>query len=164
MLREENIVSVVVPAYNCADCIGQAIDSILDQKYPFIEIIFVDDGSTDDTQKVLESYQNRITVLSQPNSGAAAARNTGLKSANGAYVSFLDSDDIWLPGKVDAQVKYLELHPDVGMVYHSWEVWRTDSEGKFLLPELDNIDSVNHLDTDNSGWIYNKLLMDFKKQ
>lgn len=100
-------VSVIIPTYNRAHCVGEAIDSVLAQVPPADEVIVVDDGSTDDTAEVLAAYGDRITVLHQQNAGAAAARNTGIRHATGEWVAFLDSDDLWRPGRLAA------LHRDL---------------------------------------------------
>jgi glycosyltransferase involved in cell wall biosynthesis len=102
------IVSVIIPTYNRADCITRAIDSVLAQKYKNYEIIVVDDGSTDDTRRVLEPYMNRIRYIYQENAGCAAARNTGIRASCGEWIAFLDSDDRWLPEKLEYQMAYLK--------------------------------------------------------
>ncbi|HIE54867.1 MAG TPA: glycosyltransferase family 2 protein, partial [Chromatiaceae bacterium] len=81
------LVSVVMPAYNVAWCIGRAINSVFDQTHPNVELIVVDDGSTDDTGKVLEGYGNTIRVLRQPNHGQSSARNTGIRAAEGKCIA-----------------------------------------------------------------------------
>ena len=115
--RESNIVdkvSVVIPTYNRVDVICDAIDSVLSQTHPSIEIIVVDDGSTDNTLVVLEKYHDRIIVVSQENQGCSAARNTGIRSSSGKYVAFLDSDDKWLPQKTEKQLAVLnQVGPEV---------------------------------------------------
>lgn len=93
-------VSVVVPTYNRAHSVGAALDSILTQIPPPDEVIVVDDGSTDNTSEVLAAYGDRLIVLRQENAGAAAARNAGIRRAAGEWVAFLDSDDVWLPGRM----------------------------------------------------------------
>lgn len=93
-------VSVVVPTYNRAHSIGAALDSILAQDPLPDEVIVVDDGSTDNTSDVLAAYGDRITVLRQKNAGAAAARNAGIRHATSEWVAFLDSDDLWRPGRM----------------------------------------------------------------
>jgi GT2 family glycosyltransferase len=89
--------STIIPAYNRADLIGATIDSLLAQEFADQEIIVVDDGSTDNTVQVLASYGDRIRVLSQPNRGPGAARNTGIAAATGRYFTMFDSDDVWFP-------------------------------------------------------------------
>jgi glycosyltransferase involved in cell wall biosynthesis len=101
------LVTAVIPTYNRADTVARAIDSVLGQTYPRIETIVVDDGSTDGTAAVLAGYGDRIRVVSQPNAGASAARNAGIRAASGEIVTFLDSDDRWLPAKTERQVDLL---------------------------------------------------------
>jgi glycosyltransferase involved in cell wall biosynthesis len=98
------LVSVVIPTYNRAHLVGRAIESVLAQTYAHTEIIIVDDGSTDDTQQTLRSYGRCIRVVIQENSGPSIARNRGIALAQGEIIAFLDSDDIWLPTKLERQV------------------------------------------------------------
>ena len=102
------LVSAIIPTYNRANTICRAIDSILNQSYKNIEIIIIDDGSTDDTLKLLKKYGSRIRVVNQCHKGANAARNRGIKEAKGEYIAFLDSDDEWLPQKTNIQLSYLD--------------------------------------------------------
>ncbi len=106
-------VSVIIPTYNRAEYVTQAIDSVLAQTYADYEIIVVDDGSTDNTKAVLLPYMDRIRYIYQENAGASAARNTGIKAAKGDWVAFLDSDDEWLPGKLAVQIRAVESHPQL---------------------------------------------------
>lgn len=101
-------VSVIIPTYNRAKYVTKAIDSILAQTYKDYEIIVVDDGSTDHTPEVLKKYGDKIRVIRQENSGPSAARNYGIKMAKGSLVTFLDSDDLWLPTKIERQVAFLK--------------------------------------------------------
>lgn len=107
-------VSVVIPAYNAAPFIHRAVDSVLSQTFADFELLVVDDGSSDDTLRVLARYGDRLRALPQRNSGPAAARNHGLSAACGEYVAFLDADDHWLPEKLERQVQLMERRPDVG--------------------------------------------------
>jgi glycosyltransferase involved in cell wall biosynthesis len=101
------LVSAIIPTYNRAHIIGEAVDSALAQTYPHIEVIVVDDGSKDDTLARLQQYGNRIRVVNQANAGPAAARNRGIAVSRGELIAFLDSDDIWLPSKIERQVALL---------------------------------------------------------
>ncbi len=103
-------VSVVIPAYNYAHFLPTAIDSALAQDHPNIEIIVVDDGSTDNTPEVAAGYGDRIRCIHQPNAGLSAARNTGIKAASHPFVAFLDADDEWLPGSISAVMREFEAH------------------------------------------------------
>jgi glycosyltransferase involved in cell wall biosynthesis len=109
-------VSVIIPTYNSANFIGNAVQSVLDQTDTIFEIIVVDDGSTDDTPLVLEPFKDKIRYLATENRGAAHARNTGMKAASGKYIAFLDADDLYLPGKLALQVDFIEAYPEVDIV------------------------------------------------
>lgn len=123
-------VSAIIPTFNREDMLGQAIDSVLSQDYPELEIIVVDDGSTDQTAHILGRYGDRIICLRQANEGEAVARNRGIEASHGAYLAFLDSDDIWLPGKLAAQIAFLALHPSIGMV--ASHVTTLDASGQVI--------------------------------
>ncbi|HEY0656892.1 MAG TPA: glycosyltransferase family A protein, partial [Pyrinomonadaceae bacterium] len=98
-------VSVIIPNYNYAKYIAETIDSVLAQTYPNLEVIVVDDGSKDDSLKILRSYGDKITVIEQKNQGVARARNIGTAYSNGEYIAFLDADDVWLPEKLARQME-----------------------------------------------------------
>lgn len=123
--EEMPVLSVVIPTFNRSDYVREAIESVLMQKIDgSIECIVVNDGSTDDTEAVLSSFEDRITVLTQPNRGLNAARNAGLEAASGSFVSFLDDDDVMLPFKSELQRQALEILPEVGFVFSDFAVWR----------------------------------------
>ncbi|MGZ5476756.1 MAG: glycosyltransferase family 2 protein [Thermoanaerobaculia bacterium] len=132
-------ISVIIPTYNYASYVREAIDSAMEQSYPALEIIVVDDGSTDATAQVLSGYGDRIRVLRQKNQGVAAARNAGIAAARGDYLAFLDSDDIWKPRKLELQIARFDADPDLGLVRCGAEtfggtgqrpqVWRKGKEG-----------------------------------
>ena len=106
-MPENPLVSVIIPTYNRAGVICRTIDNVLAQTYPATEVIVVDDGSTDDTQANLRQYSSRIRVVSQSNAGPSSARNRGLRLALGEFVAFQDSDDLWMPTKLERQVGLL---------------------------------------------------------
>ena len=108
---EKPLVSVIIPTHNRGWCLNDAVDSVFSQTYGTYELIVVDDGSSDDTQERLSRYDN-MTVLTQPNRGVSAARNRGIASSKGELIAFLDSDDIWLPEKLSAQVDFFRRHPE----------------------------------------------------
>src|SRR5689334_19281127 len=115
--------SVVIPAYNYGRYLGRAIDSALAQTRPVDEIIVVDDGSTDNTREVAESFGERIIYVYQKNKGLSAARNTGIRKATGDWVAFLDADDWWHPDKIKRQLEAASKDPEIGLVYTaSWVV------------------------------------------
>lgn len=122
-------ISVIIPTYNSADYISKAVDSVLNQTHQDFEIIIIDDGSTDNTQQVIESYNdNRIIYIKQKNAGPAEARNNGLKRAKGEYVAFLDADDKWVPDKLQLQIEAFKLNPSVSMVYSKLEILNKNNE------------------------------------
>jgi glycosyltransferase involved in cell wall biosynthesis len=110
------LVSIVIPSYNRSKYIAATLNSILKQSFRDFEVIFVDDGSTDNTKEILDYYcqkDYRIKYLHQPNSERAVARSYGMGLALGDYVALVDSDDIWYPKKLEKQVEILENNPDV---------------------------------------------------
>ncbi|MBN1360267.1 MAG: glycosyltransferase [Sedimentisphaerales bacterium] len=107
------MISVVIPAYNAERFIRRTIDSVLAQTYRDFELIVVDDGSTDDTREVVESYGSRVCYIYQKNAGDGPARNTGIAAAKGEWIAFLDHDDEWLPNKLELQVALLERNPEL---------------------------------------------------
>ncbi len=115
-------VSVIVPTYNRACLLKEALDSVLAQSYGNVELIVVDDGSTDHTRRLLASYGDRITVLFQPNTGVSAARNHGIQAASGDLIALLDSDDYWLPEKLAAQIDFFKATPQA-MICQTEEIW-----------------------------------------
>jgi glycosyltransferase involved in cell wall biosynthesis len=115
-------VSVIIPAYNRAYILGEAIDSVLSQKFKDLELIVVDDGSDDETEKVVSSYTHRLTYIYQEHRGVSAARNRGIEHAQGDYLAFLDSDDLWLKDKLYLQMKFMESHPEV-LICYTEEIW-----------------------------------------
>ena len=102
------LVSVVIPTYNRASVIGRAVECVLAQTYQNIEVIVVDDGSTDNTHASLDGYGDKVKVIGQENRGPSAARNRGIMEAQGEIIAFLDSDDLWLPTKLERQVGLME--------------------------------------------------------
>lgn len=112
------LVSAIIPTYNRADFVGQAIESALSQRVDGgVEVVVVDDGSTDDTPRVLEAFGTRILCLRQANQREGAARNAGVSRSRGRYLAFLDSDDYWLPGKLAADVSRLDAADQPALVY-----------------------------------------------
>jgi len=110
------LISVVIPNYNYGRYLPQAIDSALAQSYPHLEVIVVDDGSTDDSAAVQRQYGERVRWLQQRHQGVSAARNWGIQESRGEVVAFLDADDIWHPAKLERQAALLR-NPAVGLVY-----------------------------------------------
>ena len=111
------LVSVIIPTHNRAQLIGRAIESALAQTYPRLEVVVADDGSSDGTRAIVESFRSRVKYVRQENAGVSAARNLGMRHARGEFVAFLDSDDTWVCWKIEAQVEALNRHPEAGLVW-----------------------------------------------
>lgn len=103
-------VDVIIPSYNRAKTIGRAIESVLNQTYPYVNVVVVDDGSSDNTEQIVKSYSDpRVKFFRHPkNRGACAARNTGIDNSTGEFIAFLDSDDAWFPEKIEKQLAFLQ--------------------------------------------------------
>ncbi len=116
-MSEQPIVTVIIPAYNAADTIGNSIQSVLSQSYTDIELLIIDDASQDNIDEALKAFSDpRLTVIKHAmNQGAASARNTGIASARGEYIAFLDSDDIWHEEKLKTQISFLEKNKNTGI-------------------------------------------------
>ncbi len=140
-------ISVVIPTYNYGRFIAEAIESVLQQTYPRIEIIVVDDGSTDNTEKVLSSFGDRIRYIRQANQGVGAARNTGVKESSGELIAFLDADDYWHPQKLEKQVEKLVSDPEIGLVHCG--LLKVDASGN---PLEENC-------AGKEGWVADDLLL-----
>jgi len=130
----KNLVSVIIPAYNAEKFIGETIKSALSQSYPKLEIIVVNDGSTDGTLDALRRFnitKSRIKIVSQPRAGVSAARNTGIRHSHGDLIAPLDADDIWYPEKISRQVKLMmEQDETTGLVY-TWNV-KIDQQSRLI--------------------------------
>lgn len=148
---KEGLVSVIVPVYNRENYVGETLDSILQQTYKDIEIIAVNDGSTDNSLLVLkeykEKYPGKIVIIDQQNQGQVKSRNNAIMQANGEYIAFLDSDDLWLPEKLEKQIPLFVNN--VGLVYSG--IYNIDDEGSIIDTEL--------CQRDMRGDIYLKLLI-----
>jgi len=126
-----DLVSVIIPTFNRAYCLSGAIDSALAQTHRNVEVLVVDDGSTDNTRELMQqNYGNepRVKYLQQANQGVSAARNTGLRQAQGEYIALLDSDDLWKSWKLEMQTRCLRALPHVGMIWSDMEAINPNSE------------------------------------
>jgi glycosyltransferase involved in cell wall biosynthesis len=155
------LVSVVMPVFNAAPYLREAIDSVLTQDYPALEMIVVDDGSTDGSTEILRSYGDRIRVLAQERRGPAAARNIGVRQARGDYIAFHDADDFWMPHKLTEQVALMREAPQFAIVFGQFAYWRADATGRFPDPLL----ALAHPETWEikqplSGYLYVDELLD----
>jgi glycosyltransferase involved in cell wall biosynthesis len=138
-------VSVVIPSYNCAKFVTEAVESVLGQTYPVHELLVIDDGSTDDTKVQLEPYANRIRYIWKENGGVSSARNRGIKESTGDLVAFLDADDVWHPRKLELQISCLQKHPEIGLIGAKTISWpdSTFPEIPTEIPELEKIPFEN---------------------
>ncbi len=116
------LVSVILPTYNRAWTLKTAIDSVLSQVYPNIELIVIDDGSQDNTQELLKEYNNKITILFQENAGVSSARNFGIKKSRGEFIALLDSDDAWDKRKISCQIEFFKANPKA-LICQTEEIW-----------------------------------------
>ena len=116
------LVSVVLPTFNRAWALKDAVESVLSQDYPNIELIIIDDGSKDNTQELLEIYKSQSIILKQKNTGVAAARNVGIKKSRGEFIALLDSDDAWNKRKISCQVEFFKHHPEA-LICQTEEIW-----------------------------------------
>ena len=151
---EQPLVSVVLPTWNRAAYLPRAMESVLSQDYGRLELIVVDDGSTDGTRQAVEAFEDgRIRYMRTPsNRGVSAARNAGIRRACGEYIAFQDSDDVWLPGKLGKQVRALSACADsVALVYHPMS--RSTERGERRMIPDDSIPVA-----DRSGRLFEKLL------
>jgi glycosyltransferase involved in cell wall biosynthesis len=136
-MNKKPTVSVIIPTYNRAHLIGRAIESVLNQTYQDFELIIVDDASTDNTEYLIKEFQQKDKRISYSkhdrNKGGSAARNTGIKTSKGQYIAFQDSDDEWLPGKLEKQMEILEkASQEVGVIYTAF--WRVKGDKKQYIP------------------------------
>jgi glycosyltransferase involved in cell wall biosynthesis len=130
-----DLVSVIVPTFNRAYCLVETLNSVFNQTHRNIELLLVDDGSTDDTREMVErhfAHEPRLHYIYQVNRGVSAARNLGLRKASGAYVALLDSDDVWMPWKLSAQLACLAAFSEAGMIWTDMRA--VDAEGRLLNP------------------------------
>jgi len=153
-------VSVVIPVRNCRDFIHEAIESVLTQSFSDLEVLVIDDGSTDYDYCLLEELDPRVKVIRLGGGGVSRARNTGISSARGEYIAFLDADDVWFPGKLAAQIGYFEKYPDVGVVFGGFVRWEVNPNGKFCSASdlMSVVQPCVSCDEKRSGWLYARLL------
>lgn len=155
-------VSIIIPSFNSDKHIAETIDSILQQTFADIEIIVVDDGSSDRTCEIVRSYAGSpVRLVTQKNSGVCVARNHGLRLAQGNYVCFMDHDDYWFSDKLERQISAFATYPDAGVVYSSFINWHADESGRFPSPaSYEFTVAPCEIDPEFSGWIYHQFLVD----
>lgn len=143
-MNEASKVSVIIPSYNSGRFLNKAIESLVNQTYKNLEVIIVNDGSTDNTEEIAKKWQKRDErikyIKHQKNKGLSAARNTGIKNSQGEYIAFLDADDIWLPQKIEIQLKKLnELNAD--LIFSNWYIWDPKNDTKIKAFDSNPIES-----------------------
>ncbi len=127
-----DLISVIIPSYNSESFVCDAVRSVLAQTFSPLEILVIDDGSTDNTRGVLEQFGDRIRYYRQENRGPASARNTGIHFASGKLLAFLDADDVWLPDKLSKQYNVLAQQSEIGLVHSDIRYWHQDTGEKNL--------------------------------
>jgi glycosyltransferase involved in cell wall biosynthesis len=145
--KKSPLVSIIIPTFNRKKRIETAIVSVLHQTYKNFELIIVDDGSRDETEKVIKQYGNHLLYFFQTNQGVSAARNLGIEKSKGSYICFLDSDDAWLENKLETQVNLIRANPQIKICFTD-EIWIRN--GIRVNPKK--------IHRKYSGWIYQKCL------
>ncbi|WP_174801301.1 glycosyltransferase family 2 protein [Martelella limonii] len=146
MTRQHPIASIVVPAYNAATTIRETLVSLMEQSFTDLEILVVDDGSSDSTAEIVKRCPDpRVRLISQPNRGLAGAHNTGIALAKGKYIGFCDADDLWLPEKLELHIRHLEQNLDVGISFSGSSLIdrRGEPVGINQTPKLSNITAAD---------------------
>ncbi|MFH1877379.1 MAG: glycosyltransferase [Candidatus Omnitrophota bacterium] len=143
-------VSVVIPAYNMADLTARTVESVLNQTYADVEIIVVDDGSTDGTREKMRSFGDAVKYVYKENGGASSARNLGIKLSKGEYTALLDCDDVYAPDKIEKSVRFLEENPGYGFVHSAANI--VDENGKVL-------EYFSMGEKSGTGWIAESLIL-----
>lgn len=141
------IISIITPTYNAEKYIEETIDSVINQSYTNWEMVIVDDGSTDGTVNIIRDYQDKynkikLIVLSK-NQGAGIARNTAIEKANGRYIAFLDSDDQWLPEKLETQLRYMQKN-QIAFSFSSYNRRQTDESGIHVIKKVEVPKTANY--------------------
>ena len=153
-------VSVIIPVRNGRSYIDEAINSVLTQSFQSFEIVVINDGSTDGNYDELTQKDPRIRVLHLTGNGVSTARNHGMQAAQGELIAFLDADDVWFPGKLQAQVRYMEAHPEVGVVFGGFLRWEAGADGTFAPAAklMSDCSALDNPEPARSGWLYTRLL------
>jgi glycosyltransferase involved in cell wall biosynthesis len=146
MPQGSTLVSVIIPAHNAGAYVGEAVASVLTQGVADLEVIVIDDASTDNTAQVVSEVRDpRVQLVRSPKIGVGAARNRGLEMARGRFIAFLDADDRWTPGKLDRQLELLESEPDVGFVFTNFR--RFDADGYHAETQFDYVPQLSGVRT-----------------
>jgi len=149
-VKLNSLVSIVITTHNRAELVVKTIESVLSQTYQNIEVIVVDNESSDDTRRRLYQFGDRIKYFHKKNEGACSARNFGINQSQGEYIGLLDSDDTYLPDKIECSVKYLDENPDVALVHTA--AYFTDIDGCI-------VSKYSHSDSRYIGQVLNRLLV-----
>lgn len=153
-------VSVVIPVRNGKDYLQEALDSVLKQSFTDLELLLINDGSTDDDYDRYAIQDQRIRVIHLAGTGVSRARNVGMAQSRGEFIAFLDADDLWFPGKLEAQVRYFDSHPDVGVVFGKFIRWPVLPDGGFAPTSslIQDVAQLSKTEEERSGWLYTRLL------
>jgi hypothetical protein len=159
-MTELPLVSVVIPAWNAAAFVGEAIESARAQTWPHLEVIVVDDGSTDETPAALRRYDDApdVRVIRQDNAGPAAARNRGVEAGRGEFIAFLDADDLWRPTKVRKQLDAFRRNPKLGLVYTLYDCSIRDERGQWVEDTSRNRRYAGRQDELCRGWCFRQVV------
>ncbi len=155
------LVSVIMPAWNAFPWIEEAVASVLTQSFRDLELIVVNDGSTDGDYRQFERRDPRVRVIEGERGGVSRARNLAMAAARGRYFAFIDADDVWVPGKLDAQVRFLEANPDIDVAYGEIARWACLPDGTYppASSYFPSLPAVYEVDPARRGWGYTRILM-----
>ena len=154
-------VTVIIPTFNCAAYVRETIDSVLNQPAKDVELIIVDDGSTDGTVDLVRDYGDKVRLFVQTNARVCAARNRGIAAATGQFICLLDHDDYWFPDKLQTELKHFETHAELGVVTSVAIRWHQNSDGTYPAPtSFDRSKYPDGIANELSGWVYHHLLYD----
>lgn len=158
---DKDKISVIIPVYNGARFIKEALESVLSQTFPVFEILVIDDGSTDNTKEIVISIPDkRIKYIWQEHQGVPASpRNTGLRIAKGDYIAFLDQDDIWLPHKLEKQMEIFKKNPDILVVSTNGYIFNQDRKGKRQMFNLFFNKKISFKDMLTGCWVLNSSVL-----
>lgn len=153
-------VSVIIPVRNGKPFLDEAVESVVSQGYDDLELIIVDDGSDDDDYDRFSVLDDRIRVIHLSGNGVSVARNAGMRAAKGRYIAFLDADDVWFPGKLFAQIRYLESNTHVWVVFGGFKKWTALENGQFASAGslIQDCSTLSDPASERSGWLYTRLL------
>jgi len=147
-------VSVVIPAYNAARYLGETLKSVLDSDYRDLDVVVVNDGSTDETEAIAVGFGSRVRVITQENAGMSASRNRGIEASDSEFIALLDSDDVWHPEKIKWQVGALDAHADHAYCFTEFKSWVGGASSEFMSERRHG-----DIEPKLSGWIYHKLIL-----